>query len=417
MRPLLFALALTVSVCGCATQRIEQARQEFYSGRPDQAAQTLKEVPSEDTDYVLFLMERGTIYQTLAQYTNSANDYIAASDRLDALDTYSLSRGASSMVVNDKVQYFTGMPFERILLHSFTALDHLAIGNREWAAVEARRIAFYLRPDFIGGYPTDAFSRYLAGFCFELIGDYGNAALFYRQANSLNKTVYVDPKTGIPRQNIGSNKVLQAGDLIKKNSAPVSGETEPEPEKPVTSEAKNWPTELVCFPLLGRSASGDDVFWRNTGGSRAPYAEFYAGDQYLGRSYNLADVTKLAISSAEKEAVRKAVKTAVRIGMKEGIAETLDQTVDPALGNAARLILIGLLERPDTRRWETLPRWLQVARFRCPPNLQEYTVIIRNSQANAGRRYVIKGPLVKQDRLFISFFRDEPTSPLVGTVN
>ena len=38
------------------------------------------------------------------------------------------------------------------------------------------------RLENLGGFPDDAFSRYLAGFCFEMIGDGENAALSYRYA-------------------------------------------------------------------------------------------------------------------------------------------------------------------------------------------------------------------------------------------
>ena len=74
------------------------------------------------------------------QYEKSARDYIAAADELERLETYSVSKGTATWVVNDTVQDFRGTPYERTLLHAFTAKDHLAMANWDDAAVEARDV-------------------------------------------------------------------------------------------------------------------------------------------------------------------------------------------------------------------------------------------------------------------------------------
>ena len=76
------------------------------------------------------------------------------------------------------------------------------------------------------------------------------------------------------------------------------------------------------------------------------------------------------------------------------------------LAEIVRLVLIGLLEQPDLRGWQTLPRWLQVARVPCPPDLYQFDVVLRNRVGQEIARHHISHPLQRQGNTFLSFFRD-----------
>ncbi len=363
------AIALAV-LAGCATQALNSARREFYQGRFDQANTTLeRKVPHKDR--VLFLMERGTVRLFGGDYENSAKDFVSAYDRLTELETYSLSQGGASLLVNDNIQDFRGFPYERTLLHAFTALDHFALSHWENAAVEARRLIESLSPEKLGDYPDDAYSRYIAGVALELIGDTSNARLQYEKAAALAEHAQLDPQTG----RFGSGK----------------------------SASANPENELICFVLLGRAPAPENMVYPDLG----LYAEIYDGNKSLGRSQLLTDVADLASTSYQKDAAREVAKTISRIAIKETISYQIEKD-NEALGALARIILIGLLEQPDTRRWETLPRYLEVARVPCPPDLKEFTVVFKNSSGHEFGRRTISTPLTKQGSTFVSFVRDIP---------
>jgi len=111
------------------------------------------------------------------------------------LDTYSLSKGVSSLIVNDRMLSFRGMPFERTLMYAFLAKDYLADSNWDYAAICARNIIKKL--EALDGFPDIAYGRYMAGFCLELIYDEGNAAIQYRAAaRLLTSNVLIDPLSG-----------------------------------------------------------------------------------------------------------------------------------------------------------------------------------------------------------------------------
>lgn len=373
---------------GCSTPGLEAARQNYYLGRTAQADQTLETAKPPEKDEVLFLMERGTIRQGAGRYEDSARDFDAASKRLDELQTYSLSKGAASWVVNDGVENFRGAPFERTMVHVMAAKDYFALSDWDEAAVEARRIIKSLAPDIRGEYPEDAYSRYMAGFCLEMIDDGSNAEMQYKRASELMGGLAVNEKTG---------RIYVR--------PPPGPDGQPAPPPPETEE--RWPAELVAFILIGRAPRADAQWREDWHPEPASYAEIYAGDQLLGRSYNLADTVELTFLTEKLRALQQAAKTAGRIILKEVIADSVaDSTDNEALGELVRFILIGLLEQPDIRRWQTLPRWMQVARVRAPKDLSAVRVVFKNSLGNTLRTIEVAQPLTRRRNTFVTFCRD-----------
>lgn len=360
---------------GCGTPSLDRARTAYRAGQYHAAASALEDKKPARQDQVLFHMERGTVRQADRQFEASTADYLAANDLIEEMVSLSVSRDSASMVINDTVQDYKGDPFERTLLHAFTAKNHLALGQWENAAVEARRILQTLQPEVLGDYPEDAYSRYLAGFCLDLMGDGSNARLQYRKANDLTPNVVIDEQTG---------RLASPGETPTQRQA---GET-----------------ELVCFVLLGNIPSDGQLRRQATTGP-AGYAELYAHGQSLGRSYPLANTIDLAFTTLQKNAAKELAKTVSRIAIKEGIASSVESE-NEALGELIRFVLIWMLERPDTRRWETLPESLQVARVTCPPDLEAFDVVIRSPSGVAMRTVHVTAPITRNGAVFVSHMRD-----------
>ncbi len=378
----LAALAGVVLLSGCATVPLDAARRDFYNGQLDQAEAHLAEVDPQGKDRALVLMERGTIRQARGDFEASSADFIAAQDMVQAFETYSLSKGATSLVINDSVMNFAGAPYERTLLHAMTALNHLSIGHWDNAAVEARRMIQKFGPFAEAEFPEDAFTRYVAGFSLEMIDDFSNAAIQYRKADELAPHLLIDEAGRIAPAPISTNQTETATALL------------PRPDH-----------ELVCFVLLDRSPR-EDTYLRG-GGFLAGnvYAELYTTEGgYLGRSYGLADTYDLAYRTQQRLATLKAAKTAGRIVLKEVIASAAEHSTDSqVLGDLIRFILIGLLEQPDTRRWETLPQRLHVARVQAPPDIGQFRLTVNSF---GGRSYSIRKPIQRRAHVTVSVFRD-----------
>lgn len=417
----------------CSTPAIDNARTEFYRGNYTQAETEIDRAQEDQLNEVLWRMERGTIRQAAGKYQDSADDFIRASDLLKDLETYSVSKGAASMVVNDNVQSFIGVPFERAMLHDLTALDHFALGSWENAAVEARRIIKVQDPDVRGGYPDDAFSRYVAGTGLLMVDDPSNAKLQYGTAAELLSGLSIDPYgfiTPVPVTNTppDTNTPPVSAGTVTNTASEIEGmppdavtkappQPPPPPFMPPRAVTNHYPATLTCFALLGKSPTGEELLNGMGNYPSGQYAEIYYKGEYLGRTYTLADVYDLAYTTAEKEALRKAAKTGTRIAMKEGVAQAFENNDQDAIGALVRIILIGLLERPDTRRWETLPHWLQAATVRCPLNLDEYDAVIKTDSGLTVRTIHVTTPISKKRNRFLSLFRDLPKPPAVSTAS
>jgi len=380
--PASFAIILT---SGCASNGLDRARTDYYSGRYSDAANSLDEVTPAERDRVLFLMERGMIRQASGNYDGSSQDMIEAYDKLGGLAAISVSEDTASMVVNDNVQTYQGAPFERTQLHVFTAKNHLMQSNWENAAVEARRIIASLEPEYKKDYPEDAYSRYMAGFCLSLIGDWSNAALQYRNADELLPDLMIDDRTGM----------IYPG----TNRADIA-----------TAKKSNYSHELVVFVLIGRSPTGSELQNARRPVLPAGFATVVIDGQEAGRSYQLSDTVDLAFTTKQKDSIREMAKTVSRIAAKEVAANSIEQQ-DEFLGFLFRVIMIGILEQPDIRRWETLPRSLQVARIPCPENPKDIEIRFQTSAGVTTHTIHSTGDLVRHNNTYIMVVRD--TQPVL----
>jgi tetratricopeptide (TPR) repeat protein len=370
--PWIFMLLLAGGLAGCATPPLQSARENFYLGRLAPAETNLAAIPIDDKDAVLYLMERGMIRQARQEYEASCLDWRKAADLDAVLETYSISQGATSLLVNDRVLSFRGAPFERTLLYAFLAKNYLALQNWDYAAICARNII--RRLDNLDGFPDIPYGRYLAGFCLEMIDDEGNAAIQYKTIAKLLPDLTVDEDTGL-----------------------LYARGQPEARAPQTDKA--WQHELVCFVLSGRIPAGDrQGFLPETGA--APHAEIYWQERYLGRSFPLANTAELLAATQKRTMMIELAKTTTRLAVKIGISEAVKQQ-NEALGFLTELLLFSL-EQPDTRRWETLPLWLEVARVPCPPDLDEFNVVFPN-----GQKLPVK-PVGRRGRIYVAFCRDLP---------
>jgi len=114
--------------------------------------------------------------------------------------------------------------------------------------------------------------------------------------------------------------------------------------------------------------------------------------------------------SKKRLAVLQAAKDITRVTVKEIISESVESQ-NQVLGSITRLILFSL-EQPDTRCWETLPLWLEVARVPCPANLKSYKVVFKSSNGVTLKSKIIEAPISRRGNIFISFCRDLEEQPL-----
>jgi uncharacterized protein len=346
--------AILLAGSGCVSSSLGRARNTFYGGAFEQAAQTLTERPGRDRDMLLMLMERGTAWQAAGEHKRATQDWLDAADVIQALDYVRLSEKATSLILNDATQTYAGRPYERALLHAFTAKSFFALGQWRSAAVEARLIADGL--ENLNGFPDDPYTRYVAATAFEWIRDFNASRIEYAKADELIPHLRIDPGTGIitPGTNAPQDQV-----------AP--------------------PRELICFIGIGRApmftmgSPAQNFRWGPT-----PYVEVHCGNKVLGRSYTLMTTTALAADTERRIALIQAAKTVTRVVIKDSIASAVEEN-NVLLGGILRIALFAI-ETPDTRSWQTLPNWLQVARVPLPEDTTDIELHFKTATGTTLKR-------------------------------
>ncbi len=338
---------LLLAVTGCASSGLNRSRSRFYRGSFEEAAETFDERPVRNRDHVLMLMERGTAWQAAGEHQRAIEDWLETADLIRALDYIRLSETASSLIINDATQTYSGRPYERALLHAFTAKSFFMLEKWHSAAVEARLIADGLED--LNGFPDDPYTRYVAATAFERIRDFNGSRIEYTKADELTHHIRIDPTTGM----------ITAG-----TNAPPN-QTAP-------------PRELILFSGIGRAPMfnmGPPI--QNARWGSDPYVEIRHGNRVLGRSYTLMTTTSLARDTERRIAAIQAARTVTRIIIKESIASAVEEN-NTLLGGILRIFLYAT-EAPDTRSWQTLPNWLQVARVPIPENAAELQLNFKSS--------------------------------------
>lgn len=169
------------------TRRDERLRTAFVSGRVDSAFRlSRKELPE---DALLRSLYEGTVAYYGGRHEEGARALRQAAALAEDRYTKSASRALAATVTNDLALQYEPGHTERLFIHYYAALTHLARNDATGAAVEARRLAFLLerwdeaiRP---GDRDARALLRYFTGAVFEAAGEWNDAAVAYRNARLL----------------------------------------------------------------------------------------------------------------------------------------------------------------------------------------------------------------------------------------
>ena len=146
--PTLIFAALLLLLPGCASFRTDKSQ---YAGvdqmlaRADYPAAISKIEVAKQTAYthkdrVVYFLDIGMLYHWNGDYEKSNRMLEQAERSIEENFTKSVTRSASSMIMNDNALAYAGEDYEDIYLNAFKALNYLALGRNDEAFVEVRRI-------------------------------------------------------------------------------------------------------------------------------------------------------------------------------------------------------------------------------------------------------------------------------------
>ncbi|WP_372796069.1 hypothetical protein [Pontiella sp.] len=96
-------------------------------------------------DRVIYYLDTGMLHHWNGEYEKSNEQLELAEKAIEENFTKSLTRSASTLILNDNAQAYFGEDYEDIYLNAFKALNFLALNQPDSAFVEVRRIDLKLK--------------------------------------------------------------------------------------------------------------------------------------------------------------------------------------------------------------------------------------------------------------------------------
>ncbi len=143
--PLLAALLFLTGCAHLRTDKSQYAGTDVMLARADYPAamariESAKDIAYTPKDRAVYYLDIGMLHHWNGDYEKS-NEYLEKAERaIEENFTRSVTRAASSLILNDNTLAYAGEDYEDIYLNAFKALNYLALGQNDDAFVEVRRI-------------------------------------------------------------------------------------------------------------------------------------------------------------------------------------------------------------------------------------------------------------------------------------
>ena len=432
LRALVPALVLALGLTGCAAFRsydreLTGTLNYAMAGNVDGAIKTLDSNNAVNDRDLLYYLELGMLQRLGNRYPESQKTWTAANTRMQAEDSLnqvsSLVRSGSSYLLNDKLRTYEGYDYEKVMLLTYMALNHLALGDYDAARVaikqtheleaviaeqRAKQVAEVqdeakkrgARTSFkeLNGYPVQsidnpevnalmnsyqsALSHYLAGYVYEALGELSLAAPGYRLANELHPGVPLleEALSGLEQRLHGPDDgKVDVLFIVASGTAPAIHSQQF--NLPVLSGYR-WVLVPISFPVISPTA------W-------APRPTALAVDG--ARSVQLAPITSVDLMARRRLKddmpsimLRASVRAAASAVAQVQTQRSADRG-NNAAGLAAMIVTLGsvLMNSADDRTWRTLPSDISIARARLPAGV--HSVTIQTPQGPRSAQVDVKG--------------------------
>ena len=414
---------------GCATFRsydseLTSTINLAAAGNVDGAIKKLEGNNKRRTKDLLYYLELGELQRLNHRYDESQKAWMAADAQVQAWEKTALANpekllgGVSSVLLNDKAIPYEGHDYEKVMLSTRLALDHLARGDFETARVDIKRthereavIAELRKKELqkieeeaskrgmktgfkeLNGYPVQtidnpeinalknsyesAFSHYLAGFIYEALGEPSLAAAGYRQAIELqpNHPQLEDALAGLDTRVVarddGYTDVLF---VIESGTAPARQSRQFSLPFPYWDRLLIVP---VSFPVI------------------APTRPSFMPAQL--QIQGEAPISTTVITSIDLMA-RKALQEEIPGIVLRGIIRSSSKAIvqyqasrNDKTGLAAFALAIGSIvtESADERGWRSLPAQIAIARARIRSG--EHAIAFGAGPGGQGIRFGVSG--------------------------
>ena len=377
---------------------------------------------------LLAQLELGELRRLAGDYPGSfvalsrADASLAADEQASRTNPSRWAGDLASLVVNDRTRRYEAQDYEKVMVTTRMAMDHLARGDwdsarveikrtherealvaqrraREFAALEeaARERGLTMQGRELGGYPVqvlstpealilrngyqNALSHYLAGFVYEALGEPGLAAPGYRKAIELRpaEPLLDEALAGLDerhaRADDGSCDLLL---LVETGTIPGRLSLNVDLPVPLLAYGTFLPL-TIAFPVLPPREPRPRPEVRVDGGPALPAATVLDLDAMARRALldDLPGIRLRAVIRATSRALAQyEMHREIRRRSRKG-----EDTLGAALALFAMQVGGLVLEQADERSWRSLPAAVHLTRVRLPRGAHRLTLAAGGERA------------------------------------
>jgi hypothetical protein len=410
----LLALLAVFVLSGCATYSVGIATVEQQTSNRDLdgALKSLDKLKLTGTDQMLYYLNKGTLLHYQGNYTASNQQFESAKSLMDKLSAISLLEQTGSVMVNDTMKSYEGVPNEQLLIYAFEELNYLQSGNVDEAAVEARQFDIKQRliagKDLSAKYLYGAFVRYLNGMTYEEVGEKDSARIDYRKAVDGYKAQSSFTGFGVPA---ALKADLDRLENPQTKSRPVAAGKSAGSKTQSPDARNNGEVVFILNDGLGPTLAENIVSVANPDPQHGtailsvavpkfvqrpvPVARFEISDGSESATSELVeDVNAIARKSLEDRLPAITARAVARMVAKNAMAKKIKNQSENAGSGALLLSIVTdvgaiVSERADTRSWSLLPGNFLMARLALPSGTHDLKVAYYDHSGNvlATRNY------------------------------
>ncbi|MBT4838705.1 MAG: hypothetical protein HON94_15320 [Methylococcales bacterium] len=432
-RPLIIGL---IVLSGCTTGSLFKSYPEQIRPLIDQINQPKTTssfaLPLTGADKLLRHMEAARIAQiqqnhseSLRQF-NNAIEIFKTQEQQAVIRLSEAGRQGNALLINDNALPYQGDSYEKILVHTFQAMNYLFQKDLEGAAVEIRRInsiqkqalsnhekeldkakqksknsllsqsvnqsslsdsflqideqTSTLKNSLVNGY-----AYYLSGLIYELRKEWNDAYIDYKKALELNPgNHYLQADVKRLGYKTGLSKSFPTNNYLNKPQLIILYEQ--------GLVAKKREISLPFYTFSGDLLAISFPTYRSL--NHAPYKLKLYLNQQSKQSKMVSNINLLAAKSLQEKRLSMIIRQIGRAVTKHQITKNSEQHAG-AIGGFISTVYNIISERADLRSWLTLPSTTQIIRTFIEPEKQtirlksQYSNLTKNIQINAETQHMI----------------------------
>jgi hypothetical protein len=358
----LIAFALYPVGCRSLPCKDEAAKALFLQGRFQKAAELIPAYrPVSGRDRIIYLVDRGIILHTAGRYRQSNPYLLRAAKLLRYYDVIRWWEEGGKILTNENFADYRGEDYERVLVHTYLALNYCMLGLWEDALVECKwiDITLYRIAKARGiDYRQNLFSLLLSAMVYEELGELNEAYIDYKKMHK------VDPGNPLAREGLlRCSKLLGFDDDYKrwrdKFGEAIIHDPSRYGELIIIYQSGRVPRK-VPHPVLRIIPAYPP--------SSTPYSiakilvTDQAGNTFTAQTIPVNEIERTMRLDLEERALPLLAKRALILAAKVGVAEEIKRQTTGPWGDIAKALAF-YSERPDLRGIYTLPARISVARI------------------------------------------------------